>query len=379
MPKVSISPQWTISDAQGHNLAPRLLELLKDVAEHGSLAAACKTTGASYRHAWNLIRNGERQLGRPLLNMARGKNSTLTPLGEKLVWAGRRISARLTPMLETLSSELEGELSRVMHAERIGLRVHASHGFAIEKLIETLVEQGHDVERKYVGSQEAVAALHAGQCELAGFHVPMGEFEPQALAHYSRWLDSRQSRLIHVATRRQGLMVTRGNPLKIYDIADLARPDVRFVNRQPSSGTRFLLEAMLSRAGLKPDTVKMALHSEYTHAAVAAYVASGMADVGLGVETPARQFHLDFIPLANERYFLLTTQSWLESTGLQAVLATMRSEAFRSAINALPGYASQRCGEVQTVEEAFSSWPSLPELVRQPGDREGGPQAASMR
>lgn len=362
MPKVSISPQWTISDAQGQNLAPRLLELLRDVAEHGSLAAACKATGASYRHAWNLIRNGERQLGRPLLNMARGKNSTLTPLGEKLVWAGHRIAARLTPMLETLSSELEGELGRVMHTDRSVLRVHASHGFAIEKLIETLVEQGHDVERKYVGSQEAVAALHAGQCELAGFHVPMGEFEAQALAHYSRWLDPRHSRLIHVATRRQGLMVARGNPLKIYDITDLARPDVRFVNRQPSSGTRFLLEAMLSRAGLQPDAVKTGLHSEYTHAAVAAYVASGMADVGLGVETPSRQFHLDFIPLANERYFLLTTESCLETPALQAVLATMRSEAFKSAINALPGYAAQHCGAVQTVEQAFGDRVASPTL-----------------
>lgn len=361
MPKVSIFPLWTISDAQGQNLAPRLLELLKDIEEHSSLAAACKTTGASYRHAWNLIRNGERQLGRPLLNMARGKNSTLTPLGEKLVWAGRRISTRLKPMLETLSSELEGELSRVTHTDRSVLRVHASHGFAIEKLIETLVEQGHDVERKYVGSQEAVAALHAGQCELAGFHVPMGEFERQSLAHYSRWLDARKSRLIHVATRRQGLMVARGNPLKISDITDLARPDVRFVNRQPSSGTRFLLEAMLSRAGLRPDSVT-GLHSEYTHAAVAAYVASGMADVGLGVETPSRQFHLDFIPLANERYFLLTNESCLNTLALQAVLATMRSEEFKTAIDALPGYAALHCGDVQTVEEAFGDWVVSPPI-----------------
>lgn len=362
MPKASIFPLWTISDAQGQNLAPRLLELLKDIEKHGSPAAACKTTGASYRHAWNLIRNGERQLGRPLLNMARGKNSTLTPLGEKLAWAGRRISTRLTPILETLSSELGGELSRVMHTDRSVLRVHASHGFAVERLLETLVEQDHDVVRKYVGSQEAVAALHAGQCELGSFHVPMGEFEHQSLAHYSRWLHARRSRLIHVTTRRQGLMVARGNPLKIPDITDLARPDVRFVNRQPSSGTRFLLEAMLSRAGLRPDSVKTGHHSEYTHAAVAAYVASGMADVGLGVETPSRQFHLDFIPLANERYFLLTNESCLNTPALQAVLATMRSEDFKTAIDALPGYAALHCGDLQTVEEAFGDWVVSPTI-----------------
>lgn len=353
MPKVSITPQWTISDAAGDNLPHRLLELLRDVQDHGSLAAACKETGASYRHAWNLIRHGEAQLGQPLLNMARGKNSTLTPLGEKLVWAGRRISARLTPMLETLSSELEVELGRLMHPHGSALRVYASHGFAIEKLIEALVRQGHEVERKYVGSQEAVAALHAGQCDLAGFHVPLGRFEHKALAHYARWIDPVHGRLIHVATRRQGLMVAPGNPLKIYDVTDLARPDVRFVSRQPGSGTRWLLEALLQEAGVPPDSVLSGHHSEFTHAAVAAYIASGMADAGFGVETPSRQFKLDFIPLANERYFLATQEALIPTPALQAVLSHLQNPDFKQAINALSGYSAAHTGLIQTMSEAF--------------------------
>jgi molybdate transport repressor ModE-like protein len=162
MHKVSIKPQWTISDAKGQNLAPRLLELLSEVQGHGSLSGSCKKTGASYRHAWSLIRQGEAQLGMPLLNMERGKGSTLTPLAEKLVWAGHRISARLTPMLETLASELEGEIGRLLSAGGETLRVHASHGFAVEKLIQTLALSGTRVERKYVGSIEAVASLHEG-------------------------------------------------------------------------------------------------------------------------------------------------------------------------------------------------------------------------
>jgi len=72
MHKVSIKPQWTISDATGHNLAPRLLELLAEVQSHGSLSGSCKKTGASYRHAWSLIRQGEEQLGMALINMERG-------------------------------------------------------------------------------------------------------------------------------------------------------------------------------------------------------------------------------------------------------------------------------------------------------------------
>lgn len=353
MHKVSIKPQWTISDATGHNLSTRLLELLAEVKAHGSLSGACKHTGASYRHAWSLIRQGEQQLATPLLNMARGKGSTLTPLAEKLVWAGLRISARLTPMLDTLASELEHEIGRVLTTGKDALRVHVSHGFAVEKLIECLTSAGSYIDRKYVGSQESIASLHAGACDLAGFHVPQGEFESVAFKHYARWLNAGESRIIHIATRRQGLMVARGNPLKIYAIADLARKDVRFVNRQPSSGTRLLLECFLKKSKISASSITGYEQAEFTHAAVAAYVASGMADTGFGVETPARRFKLDFIPLVTERYFLVCNQASLDKPPLQAVLDVLRSDYFQAAVNQLPGYIAARCGEVDTLQQAF--------------------------
>jgi molybdate transport repressor ModE-like protein len=353
MHKVSIKPQWTISDCEGQNLSHRLLELLSDVQEHGSLSGSCKITGGSYRHAWNLIRQGEAQLGMPLLNMERGKGSTLTPLAEKLVWAGHRISARLTPTLETLASELEGELAKVMSTDKDVLKVHASHGFAIEKLIETLVANGNNVERKYVGSQESVASLYEGNCELAGFHVPQGEFEEIAFQHYAKWLNPQSSRIIHVASRRQGIMVAPGNPLEIFSVADLAKPGVRFVNRQPSSGTYFLLECFLKKAKIQHSQITGFNQSEFTHAAVAAYVASGMADAGLGVETPSRRFKLDFIPLATEQYFLVCNKENLNSPHLRSVLNVLNDPDFKRAVNELPGYAADKCGKVETLQDAF--------------------------
>ena len=359
MHKVSITPQWTISDAQGQNLSHRLLELLSDVQEHGSLSSSCKATGGSYRHAWNLIKQGESQLGMPLLTMERGKGSTLTPLGEKLVWAGYRIGARLTPMLESLASELEGEIAKVMPNKNEALKVHASHGFAVEKLIETLVAKGNNIERKYMGSQESVVSLYEGHCELAGFHIPQGEFENLAFAHYAKWLNPRRSQIIHIATRRQGLMVAKGNPLEIYSVADLTKPGVRFVNRQPSSGTYFLLECFLKKAKIDPSKISGYTLSEFTHAAVAAYVASGMADAGIGVEPPSRRFKLDFIPLATERYFLLFNKENLNAPHLQAVLQVLKDPQFQQLVNDLPGYATDHCGEVQTLQQAFpNSFPA---------------------
>ena len=257
-------------------------------------------------------------------------------------------------MLDTLASELEGEIGRTFALEPNALRVHASHGFAIEKLLNSLMKQGAGVDRKYVGSLEAVASLHAGSCDLAGFHIPQGEFEAQAYAHYAKWFSTKDNRIIHVATRRQGLFVAKGNPQKIYHVADLARKGIRFINRQPSSGTRFLLECFLKKEGVRPDAIAGFEQAEFTHAAVAAYVASGMAEAGFGLETPAQRFNLDFIPLCTERYFLLCKHADLERPALQAVLAILDSDSFQSAVNGLAGYTAENCGQVETLQKAFA-------------------------
>jgi molybdate transport repressor ModE-like protein len=353
MHAVTIKPIWTLSDRDGHGLAHRLIELLCEVREHGSLAGACKITGSSYRHAWNMVRAGEAQLGMPLLQMSRGKGSSLTPLADKLVWATHRIQARLTPTLETLASEIEVELAKVMSKRNDSLKVHASHGFAVEKMMEALTFKGHTVERKYVGSLEALASLAQDQCELAGFHVPIGDFQLPVLKHYAKWLNPKSHRVIHVATRRQGLMVASGNPLGIRGLKDLTRKEVRFINRQSTSGTYFLLRCLLKQDGISSHRIQGFNQTEHTHAAVAAFVASGMADAGFGVETPSHRYGLDFVPMASEQYFLLCDISKINDQHLQAVTRTLSDPAFQSVINALPGYSALQCGSVQTLAQAF--------------------------
>ncbi|HEY2257369.1 MAG TPA: substrate-binding domain-containing protein [Variovorax sp.] len=354
MHQVSIKPHWTISRPGGTALAERTVALLVSVAEHGSLLKACQAMQVSYRHAWQLIRQGEAMLGTPLLRMERGKGSSLSPLAEKLVWADRRIAARLSPMLDSLASELQTELDRVLTTVSPLLRIHASHGFAIEALHVALGAAGIITELRYCGSTEAVASLHLGACEVAGFHVPVGEFEADAIAHYAQWLKPASQKLIGVATRRLGLMVAKGDPKKVYGIKDLARPDVHFINRQPGSGTRFLLDLLLRKEGISSALVHGYEQCELTHAAVAAYVASGMADVGFGVETPARHFKLDFVPIQTERYFLLCEERSLEAPALKDMLAIIRGDQFKSAVDRLPGYqANDATGNVTDLRLAF--------------------------
>ncbi|NDY93104.1 helix-turn-helix transcriptional regulator [Ideonella sp. TBM-1] len=349
MQKITIRPVWTIQAPEGGTLPPRVLELLVQVQAQGSLLAACQALGMSYRHGWDLVRQGEAQFGTTLLHMERGKGSTLTPLGEKLVWADHRITARLKPVLDSLASELAVEIGRTVQAQPTVLRIQASHGFAVEALVERLQQNGQAVELRYVTSTAAAAALHDGACDAAGFHLPEGALREQARGWYGRWLADEDLRLIDVATRRQGLMVAPGNPRKVYELADLLRPEVRFINRQAGSGTRLLLEGLLAQAGLDAGAIPGFEQGEFTHAAVAAFVASGMADVGFGLETPARHFKLDFLPLASERYFLLCRASSLATPALQALLGVLHDPDFQARVDALPGYAARHCGRVEPL------------------------------
>src|SRR5580698_325610 len=110
MHEVTIRPEWIIRQPGGAALPRRVVDLLVKIEEHGSLSSACKAAGISYRHAWELLHEGELLFGESLVTMERGKGSKLTLLGEKLVWADHRIVARLSPMLDSLASELGAEI-----------------------------------------------------------------------------------------------------------------------------------------------------------------------------------------------------------------------------------------------------------------------------
>ncbi len=128
---------------------------------------------------------------------------------------------------------------------------------------------------------------------------------------------------------------------------------MRFVNRDPDSGTRTLLEQLLVQKGLDGSRINGYEHVEFTHAAVAAYVASGIADVSFGVEAAARQFDLDFVRLVTEDYFFVCRTPTLEDESVKRVLAVMRSKEFHDAVSALPGYTVNDCGEVRTVKDVL--------------------------
>jgi molybdate transport repressor ModE-like protein len=352
--RVEIEPVWHFrreADSQGMLV---MLDLLNDIRATGKITRAAGRAHLSYRHCWNLTEKWADFFGAPLVARQQGRGTHLTALGERLVWAGQRLQARLKPQLQNLAQEIETELNEALSQQTKVVRVHASHGFAVSKLRELLSREANlAVDLRYVSNQNSLVSLAHGGCELAGVHLPQGELRAAATAVARQWLTPGEHRVIGLVTREMGLMVKRGNPLAIDSLERLLDPAVRFVNRDPDSGTRLLFDQLIAQRQLDATRINGYERVEFTHAAVAAYVASGMADASFGVEAAARQFDLDFVRLLTEDYVFVSTKSILENSAVQRVLAIMRSEEFHRAIDAIPGYAVKDAGQIKSLNEGF--------------------------
>lgn len=354
MIRIEIEPVWRFTrDSDGQSMRV-LLDFLNEIRATGKITRAAERAEVSYRHAWNLIEKWSQFFEMALVERRQGRGTTLTAFGERLVWAGQRLQARLGPQLQNLAQELQTELNGLLPQAESAVRIHASHGFAVSKLRELLArEPGLRIDIRYVGNPSSLVSLAHGECDLAGLHLPQGELRRQAAATYRDLLSQSGHRIIGFVTREMGMMVKRGNPLGLTSLERLLDPQVRFVNREPESGTRLLLDQMLAQQRIDASRINGYEHVEFTHAAVAAYVGSGMADVCFGVEAAARQFDLDFVRLITEDYVFVCRKAALEDESVKRILAVMRGTEFYDSITALPGYRPNHLGEIQTVRDVL--------------------------
>ncbi len=197
-----------------------------------------------------------------------------------------------------------------------------------------------------VGSLGGLHSVRRGETHMAGTHLldpATGDYNTPDIR---RVLPDVPVVLVHCVRRSQGLLVPRGNPMGLSDVGDLERPDLRFVNRQPGSGTRVLLDYQLARLGIDAKAIQGYDHEEFTHMAVAVAVASGLADTGLGIRSAADALGLDFIPVGDEQYDLLLLRSFYESPTGATLLEVLRSEEFKLAMQSLGGYDTGATGEI---------------------------------
>ncbi len=353
--RIEIELLWRFTNVRDSRSMLVMLDFLNVIRATGKITQAAEHAQVSYRHAWNLIEKWSEFFETPLVESRQGRGTTLTSFGERLVWAGQRLQARLGPQLQNLAQELQSEINALLQEGGAVVRIHASHGFAVSALQELLAQEpGLRVDFRYVGNPTSLASMAQSGCDLAGMHLPQGDLRARSIAAWRGVLSSEQHRAIGFVTREMGLIVAKGNPLGITGLEQLLAPGVRFVNRDPESGTRMLFDELLAQQGLDGSRIQGYEQVEYTHAAVAAYVASGMADASFGVEAAARQFDMDFVRLVTEDYTFVCDRRSLESDAMQRILQVMRGEAFRQAIAALPGYSATDPGVVRSIDEVFS-------------------------
>ncbi len=250
---------------------------------------------------------------------------------------GHNQGDRVTVHLYTSPARLDGTVVII-----------GSHDLTLDLLAQFLAERRPEfrLSSANVGSVGGLLALKRGHAHLAGCHLLDPATGQYNVAYVQQYAPGIPIRLITLVGREQGLIVPKDNPKGIRGIADLARPDVVYVNRQRGAGTRLLLDHLLANAGIAPEQVRGYEREQITHLAVAAAVKGGAADCGMGVLAAARALDLDFVPLASERYDLALPLEHADAPPVQAALALLHDDGFRAAVAALPGYDVTHMGEV---------------------------------
>ena len=335
-----------------------LIALLGAIHHQGSISAAARHLGLSYRHVWGELKRWERELGHTLVLWTKGQPARLAPFGSKLLWAERRAQARLAPQFDAIRAELERAFGVAFDDGAEVIEVAASHDEGLRSLSTWAATHWKlHLDIRFSGSVDALSALNEGRAIVAGFHALKHARARSITARaYRPMLRPGHHKLIGFATRQQGLMVASGNPLAITGLRDLARGGVRAVNREPGTGTRLVLEELLADAGVDLRAIDGQEHVEPSHRAVAEAVASGRADAAFGIEAAARARGLDFLPLAEEHYYLATLADHLERSPLLALRASLASPQWQMALSVLPGYAPHRSGEVLSLTETLPWW-----------------------
>lgn len=260
------------------------------------------------------------------------------PQGTEGYEAGEQVPVRLLSREDKLKNTLVvigshdpllDELANLMHMEDGSVYMSSAH----------------------VGSMGGIMAIRRGEAHAAGCHLLDTETGEYNRAFIRKYFPKGGVKLLRCVGRQQGLMLQKGNPLGIEKFADIARPGLRYVNRQKGSGTRILSDFLCKKEGLNPETIYGYEREELTHTSVAAQLASGSADAGMGIYSAARLYGLDFLPVCVEEYDLLIPDHAWDSPMVRQLVATLKSPAFRDKILAMGGYTLDRPGEIIEIDQ----------------------------
>lgn len=356
---VRLRYDFVAAEQRGAELHNELFDVLTTLRDAGSIRDAALELGFSYRYVWGALREWEAAMGEPLVVWVRGQRARLTDFAQRLLWAELRARKRMQPHLEALRADLARVVAEARDERQQLLTVHASHDLALPRLREHAAAADLHLDVRFLGSIDSLRMLNAGRCLVAGFHVPaLRGAAPVFAKALKPLLKPGLHKLIGCARRTQGLMMRKEHAGMVRSVADLAKTPLRFVNRQVGSGTRLLIDHLVAEHGLDEHRLPgYAEHVEETHVSVAASIASGVADVGPGIEAAALEFGLHFVPLIAEDYFLACLKPNLEHPAVQRLRALLADPAWGRQLKGLPGYEpAVEPGAVLMMTKALPWW-----------------------
>jgi putative molybdopterin biosynthesis protein len=221
-----------------------------------------------------------------------------------------------------------------------------SHDMTLDLLAQFLSPHDRRLASANVGSQGGMIALKNKEAHLAGSHLLDPESGVYNIPYIQRYISGIPIMVFGFVGREQGLMVRRGNPKGVKGLDDLRSPGINFINRQRGAGTRVLLDYHLSKMGVSVEDIHGYNQEEYTHLGVAAAVASGRADCGLGIPAAAHSLNLDFVPLFQETYQLLIPKEFVGSDLLGPLFVVINDQEFHQAVMSMPGYDVSQMGKL---------------------------------
>jgi len=226
-----------------------------------------------------------------------------------------------------------------------------SHDITLDILADEIRKGGSGtrVVSGNVGSLGGLLALKKGIAHMAGCHLLDTQTGEYNISYIHRYLKGVPVQVFNLVTREQGLIIQKGNSKGVKGIGDLTRDDITFVNRQPGSGTRILLDYKLKEMGIDPCHINGYEDEEYTHMNVAVAILDGLANVGLGIMAAANALDLDFIPVLKEQYDLVIPSSFVHDPRIALFLNVVRSEEFRKRVEGSGGYNAAKSGELWKV------------------------------
>lgn len=225
-----------------------------------------------------------------------------------------------------------------------------SHDVILDLLAQNLSTKDRRFVSSNVGSQAGLVALRRAEAHLAGSHLLDPKTGGYNLQYVRDYLPGTKVMVVGFVNREQGLIVKPGNPKSINTLGDLTEKGIKFINRQRGAGTRVLLDYHLAKAGIAGNQISGYEDEEYTHLGIAAAIASGRSDCGMGIPAAARALDLDFVPLYQERYDLIIPGVFYNSSLLQPLFDVLASHEFKIEIHKMPGYDTSIMGDVERIE-----------------------------